>query len=93
MDFIAVVVIARKLSLRAQKKGYPGYTAALGVVGWTFGQVVGFAFGAQVGLELGAMLTCYACAVLGALAAFALVNRLPDRSVVVRLDELDETFR
>lgn len=88
-----MLVIARKMSARARAKGYPGYTAAIGVVAWVLGEFLGACCGAHLGLELGVMATSLAGAALGALAAFAIVARLPDRSASLRLDELEETFR
>jgi hypothetical protein len=79
------------LSSRARRKGYPGYIAALGVLGWSIAETSGIALGARFGVPI-ALLLGFGLGILGACSAFVVIDLLPDRAKI-DVNELEETFR
>lgn len=93
VDFVVVLIIARKLSARARARGYPRWLAAVGVLGWVTGEATGVFVGARLGLDLAVLITGAAGGLTGVLVASALIDRLPRRPTELRVDELEDAFR
>lgn len=92
IGLIAVLVVARTLAARAQRKGYPGFLATLGVLGWVAGETAFVAAGERFGV-IGVLLADVAGGLAGALAAFAVIGLLPHRSRGTSIEAIEETFQ
>lgn len=76
LEIVFLFWFGRKLATLAKQKGRSGAWAALGVGMWVGGEAFGLVLGMLLDLGMGTYLTAIACAILGAVVSYGVVNSL-----------------